>query len=609
MAKVQNLFNRYKKANVIVMTVLIVIAYVGKLAKLSSAFDISMLLVAILGGIPLLLRALSALRFKVISIELLVSIAIISAIIISEYSEAGIVVWLFSFGDLLEEVTLAKTRDSIKELVDLAPKTAIRITDLSAKEQEEVTIDEVEVADQLLVKTGSQIPVDGHVISGTGYVNEASITGESKTAHKRKTSNVFAGTILESGTLIVKAERVGEDTTFGRLIELVEEAQDSQTATQRFIDRFSQYYTPAVLVLALVIGLLTKDFRLAITVLVLGCPGALVIGVPVSTVAGIGSAARQGVMVKGSVVFDELTKVDTFVFDKTGTLTQGQPSVGRIQHFIKDEAEDLKLLASVERESDHPLAKAILSYYGNGEFYSVEKSEIIPGRGIKATVAGKELLIGNEQLLKEQGVNIDKVQLPRISSHVLLAVDGQLYLAIEVSDQLRPDVAETLQTLKKLTKADFILLSGDDQKVAEAVVAELGFTKVYGNLLPKVKADFVKELRAKGHHVAFVGDGINDSPALSTANVAIAMGGGTEVAIETSDIVLVKSQFSKLAVATSYAKKTIGNMYQNIVIALATVVLLFIGLFTGYIYMASGMLVHEFSILIVILNSMRLIKK
>lgn len=609
MTLIQNFFNSNKKWLVVTMTILVGIAYLANFNGYPQLFNIAMLTVAVMGGIPIVLRAVSALRYKIISIELLVSIAVISAIVISEFSEAGIVIWLFTIGDVLEAMTLAKTRNAIKALVQMAPKKAIKITDDITKTQQEVAIDDVVVGDQLLVKPGSQVPVDGHVINGSGHVNEASITGESKPSHKQVNSHVFAGTVLESGTLFVEAEKVGEDTAFGKLIEIVEEAQDSQTATQRFIDRFSQRYTPFVLMTAIIVGLISQDFKLAITILVLGCPGALVIGVPVSTVTGIGSAAKQGIIVKGSSVLDELRKVNTFVFDKTGTLTTGQPNVGDVQNFAGRQQDNLKILASVEHYSDHPLAKAILNYYSATDFFEVAESKIIDGRGIQAVINGDDVLVGNERLLNEHSIATTPVHLPETSSHVLLAVNGQLRLALEVKDPLRPNVSEALTQLRKLNQAELILLSGDNQSVAEATVAGLEFAKVQGNFLPEDKASYIQQLRMKGRRVAFVGDGINGSPALAAANVGIAMGSGTDVAIETADIVLVQSQISKLAFTVKYAKSVIRNMYQNIAIAILTVILLFIGLFTGYIYMASGMLVHELSILIVVLNGMRLLKK
>lgn len=606
MITIQNWFSEHKKHLTISMTVLVAIAYLSRLTPYN-LYNVSMIAIAALGGIPILLRAASALRYKIVSIEFLVSIAVISALFTGEYSEAGIVIWLFSLGDLLEEATLAKSRQSIKDLVNLAPKTALKITDLDSKTSEEVDVDEVEVGDLLLVKTGSQVPVDGSVYQGDGHVNEASITGESKPSHKEAGTSVYAGTSLESGTLIVQAEKVGEDTTFGRLIELVEEAQDSKTKVQKLIDRFSQYYTPFVLLLALVVGFFTKDVRLATTILVLGCPGALVIGVPISTVTGIGSSAKSGIIAKGSAALDQLTKIDTFVFDKTGTLTTGKPSVSQVVNLTGNERDNLQLLASLEAESDHPLAKAINAYYG-GDLFPVAKSEVVAGRGLAAQVNGANLLVGNERLMSENGIATTGIDLDPTGSHVYLAVNGKLALALAIADTLRSDALEQLAALRKLKPYKFVLLSGDQQTVVDAVARELNFDEAHGNLLPADKAAYIKSLQAGGHQVAFIGDGINDSPALATADLAIAMGSGTDVAIDVSDLVLVKDQFSQLPTAVRFANKTIANMRQNIAISLLTVALLFIGLFAGYVEMGLGMLIHELSILVVTANGMRLLR-
>src|SRR5690625_2593887 len=268
----------------------------------------------------------------------------------------------------------------------MAPESALRLTENG--EYEEIEVDDVDEGDLLLVKTGGKVPVDGTVLSGEGHINEASITGEAIPVEKEKGSQVFAGTILENGTIQIRADRVGEDTTFGRIIELVEEAQDSKSEAERFIDKFSKYYTPAVLIISLIVWILSKDIELSITILVLGCPGALVIGVPVSNVAGIGNGARHGVLLKGSEVIHDFSRVDTIVFDKTGTLTVGNPEVVEKEFYGKDIEEVLGYLASVERESDHPLAKAVLQDIGETTFSTIEETEVVKGGGIVAKVNG-----------------------------------------------------------------------------------------------------------------------------------------------------------------------------------------------------------------------------
>ncbi|QGF39827.1 cadmium-translocating P-type ATPase [Limosilactobacillus gastricus] len=606
MSRIQKFYLDHQRLVLIVMTTLLAVAYLGKFYFGMMIYQLAMILVALIGVIPLVIRAGESLRYKIISIESLVSLAVIGAFVIGEYNEAGIVVWLFTFGDWLETITLNKTRQSIRELTALAPQTALRINGHQAPE--EVDIDEVEPGDQLLVKTGSQIPVDGSVVAGDGHVNEASLTGESVPVHKRVQDSVSAGTILTSGTLTVMTEQVGEDTIFGKLIELVENAQDSQTQTQRLIDRFSQFYTPLVLVLAVLVGLISRDLSLAITVLVLGCPGALVIGVPVSTVAGIGTAAKKGIVVKGGRVLESLRKVDTLVFDKTGTLTVGKPQVETVQNINGDLNNNWRLLASLESESNHPLAHAILEAYPGEDFDPIDHSEIIEGRGIVAQINGQEVLVGNERLMTESGISLAQLSLPAESTHVLMAVNRQLRLGIAVMDVLRPEVASILKEFKEKQHYQLVVLSGDHQAVTESVMRQVPIDLVRGDLLPADKQAVIKQLQDAGHQVAFIGDGINDSPAITQANVGIAMGSGTEAAIEIADVVLVRSTLEQLKMALSYSKRTVRNMRQNITIAILTVVLLLIGLIAGYIYMASGMLVHELSILIVILNGMRLIR-
>ncbi len=606
MSRIQKFYLDHQRLVLIVMTTLLAVAYLGKFYFGMMIYQLAMILVALIGVIPLVIRAGESLRYKIISIESLVSLAVVGAFVIGEYNEAGIVVWLFTFGDWLETITLNKTRQSIRELTALAPQTALRIN--GHQDPEEVDIDEVEPGDQLLVKTGSQIPVDGLVVAGDGHVNEASLTGESVPVHKRVQDSVSAGTILTSGTLTVMTEQVGEDTIFGKLIELVENAQDSQTQTQRLIDRFSQFYTPLVLVLAVLVGLISRDLSLAITVLVLGCPGALVIGVPVSTVAGIGTAAKKGIVVKGGKVLESLRKVDTLVFDKTGTLTVGKPQVETVKNINGDLTNNWRLLASLESESNHPLAHAILETYPGEDFDPIDHSEIIEGRGIVAQINGQEVLVGNERLMTESGISLAQLSLPAESTHVLMAVNRQLRLGIAVMDVLRPEVASILKEFKEKHHYQLVVLSGDHQAVTESVMRQVPIDLVRGDLLPADKQAVIKQLQEAGHQVAFIGDGINDSPALTQANVGIAMGSGTEAAIEIADVVLVRSSLEQLKMALSYSKRTVRNMRQNITIAILTVVMLLIGLIAGYIYMALGMLVHELSILIVILNGMRLIR-
>ena len=331
----QSYILRKKKEITLFCGILLVIAFTGKFGFKNEVLALWALAAASITGVaPIAIQAWQALKVKVVSIDLLVTIAVAGAFLIKNLEESAIVTFLFLFGAFLEQRTLNKTRSAIKELTEMAPESALKL--MENGEFAEVKIDEVAVGDILLVKTGAKVPVDGSVLSGEGYVNEASITGESLPVSKEKGAKIYAGTILENGTLQIVAERVGEDTTFARIIELVEEAQDAKSKTERFIDRFAKYYTPAVLILAFIVWIISQNTELAITILVLGCPGALVIGVPVSNVAGIGNGARHGILLKGSEVIEDFSKVDTIVFDKTGTLTMGKPKVTEKEFYAED---------------------------------------------------------------------------------------------------------------------------------------------------------------------------------------------------------------------------------------------------------------------------------
>lgn len=598
----------------LISAVLIALAFTAELGfKNEDIFLWALVLASVFGILPIAIQAFQALRVKVVSIDLLVTIAVLGAFIIRNFEESAIVTFLFLFGGYLEQRTLNKTRSAIRELTEMAPESALKR--MESGEFEEVEVDEVDVGDVLLVKTGAKVPVDGTVSSGEGHINEASITGEPVPAGKKEGSQVYAGTILENGTLQIVADRVGEDTTFGRIVELVEEAQDSKSEAERFIDRFAKYYTPLVLLLGLVVGLIFWNFELAITILVLGCPGALVIGVPVSNVAGIGNGARNGVLLKGSEVIHDFSKTDTIVFDKTGTLTVGNPKVADTAAYADNMDEVYAYLASVENESDHPLAKAIVEHIGAPNFYDVQDTNVVKGGGIVATVEGHRIAVGNVALMEQENIQLSEKARNDIAefeqngnSLVLTAVDGELKALMGIRDKIRPGVKEDLERLKKLGVKNLVVLSGDNPGTVALVARELGLTEAHGNMLPEDKAAYIKALQAKGKIVAFVGDGVNDSPSLALAEIGIAMGSGTDVAIETSDVVLMNSDFGRLPHALGLTKATAANMRQNIFIAVGVVVLLLAGVFLERVNMSIGMLAHEASILVVILNGMRLLR-
>lgn len=613
--KMNLFFRKYTNLAMWVSGVLTFVAImISHIVEKEILINVLYIMAFLLAGLPILFRAIQGLRFKVVGIEVLVSIAVIGACFIGEFSEAAIVTFLFQFGSYLEQKTMAKTRSAIKALTKLAPTTAWRIAD---GEVEEIDVDEVEEGDRLLIKTGGQIPADGIVVKGDGYVNEASITGESSPRHKTEGTTLYAGTILESGTLEMEATKVGEETTFSKIIELVEEAQDAKSPIERFIDRFAKYYTPAVVGIAVLIFLITRNIDTAITVLVLACPGALVIGAPIANVSGIGRGAKKGVLLKGGDSVHTFAKTNTILFDKTGTLTVGEPQVTKIYSYCDENKieEILSMTASAELASDHPLAKAILQYVKKKEIYFEQNANVVTekGLGLTAKIKEHEVQVGSQKLMENHKIEMTEQQKKEIFSAqkqgattVLVAVDGILSLLFAISDALKPEVKKNIQELRKMGVRKIAMLTGDNAHTAAAIAKEAGITEVYSECLPQDKVKLLQKMKAEGSIVTFVGDGINDSPALMAADTGIAMGSGTDVAVESSDVVLIHSDLNSLVTALHLAKQTERIMYQNIAIAVGTVFLLLIGLFAGYIHMALGMLIHEASILVVIFNAMRL---
>lgn len=614
----RKLFRFFKKNEnlfTFISGILILLAFiVYKFYALVALRNILYLFVVVLCGLPILQRAISGLKYKAIGIEVLVSIAVIAALFIGEYTESAMVTFLFQLGSYLEERTLKKTRSSIKILTQMAPETALLLD--QSGEYSTVDVDEVEVNDLLLVKVGSKIPVDGFISSGEGYFNEASINGESKLAFKEVGDRVFAGTILDSGLVKIKATRVGEDTTFSKIIELVEEAQDAKSPEEKFINRFAKYYTPAVIVLSIFVYIFTRSINTAITVLVLACPGALVIGAPVANVAGIGTGAKNNILLKGGESISNYAKSDIFIFDKTGTLTEGKPNIVDIFYYIENQDYALRLLASIENSSDHPLAKSITNYAKekNIDFDENILTNTHKGLGMSAVVENKEILVGNERLMNENNIFLTATQKNNLStiqskggSVVILSENKNILMIVGISDKIKANSSEMIKELKSLGVKKTVMLTGDNEKTAESVGDAIGIDDIRANLLPEDKLNIVKDFQKEGYKVAFVGDGINDSPALSQSNTGIAMGGGTDVAIEISDVVLIKSDLESVTKSFYLAKKTMNIMKQNIVVAIGTVIFLILGLFLGYVHMAIGMLVHEASILAVILNAMRLL--
>ncbi|GAB2476025.1 cation-translocating P-type ATPase [Luteococcus sediminum] len=581
--------------------------------------DVFMLAAAVVAGYGIAAKAIRALTARVVGIDLLVSVAAIGAVIVGNFWEAAAVTFLFAIGHALEAATLNKTRSALAELVAVAPDSAVVMRD---GEQQEIPAGQVRTGEVVLVKNGAKVPVDGTVVAGTGALDEASITGESIPVEKTEGDEVFAGTVSRGGFLQVVATGIGADTTLARIIHRVEEAQDAKAKTQAFIDRFSRWYTPAVMVLALVAGLVSGDVVLALTLLVIGCPGALVISIPVAIVAGIGRAARNGILIKGGEYLETSAKISAVAVDKTGTLTEGRPELTDVVvlDLALDRREVLRWAAAAESGSEHPLARPILETAhaeGVGPQGVPGAVTPVPGKGIVSEVDGRRVLIGNAPLLEQYGI-AETAEASRAAqglaaagrTPMIVAVDDTAIGVVAVADQIRQDAPEMVSRLHRAGVEKVVMLTGDTRLVAEAVGKATGIDEIHASLLPEDKLDVVTQLQRAGHTVAMVGDGVNDAPALATANIGVAMGAaGSAVAVETADIALMGDNLLKLPEGIGLAKRTVSVMRQNIAIALVTVVLLLAGVFAGGVTMSVGMLVHEASVLVVIVNAMRLLRK
>lgn len=612
MLQIQKFYKQHQKLVVSMMACLIIFA-----SLLLHGFNIfylsqiMMLIASIIGFIPIFINAFSAIQAKIISIELLITLATFGAFFIQEFSEAAIVTFLFLLGNLLESFTLKKTRSEIKKLTEMAPKKAILIN--HDQTQTEISIDQLQINNQIIVKPGSKIPADGTIIDGQGLINESNITGEAKPVKKTNLDQVYSGTDLSDGSLIVKVDKIGRDTTFGKIINLVEEAQDKKSHRQKLIDQFAKYYTPFVLILAFLVGLISMNLKLAITIMVLGCPGALIIGVPVSTVAGIGAGAKKKILFKGGQAITQLNQIDHAVLDKTGTITTGEPTVENFILLRGSKTNLNQILYTAESESNHPLARAILKFTDSATKIKFDQINTIIGQGIKIKLTNDTYLIGNQKLISDSTnnqVNLDNQIKSLEDQHktiVIISNLDQSELAIlAIRDHIRSEAHQALTNLKKQGIKNVTVLSGDSNASVNALVDELPVDQGYGQLLPEDKVNYVKELQANHHQVLFVGDGINDGPAISNADIGIAMGSGTDVSIDISDVVLINSNLNDLSIAKKIAQKTYHNMNQNIFISLFTVLALLIGVYFSVIEMGNGMLLHEISILVVILNAIRL---
>ena len=601
----------------IASTVALVVAY--GLGKLIPGAEMWLFTLAMLFGlVPIARRAImAALSGTPFSIEMLMTIAAVGAIAIKATEEAAVVVVLFLIGELLEGVAAGRARASIQSLTALVPKTAFLEKD---GRTQEVPADSLAIDAVILVRPGDRIPADGTILSGESTIDESPVTGESTPVRKAVGADVFAGTVNGEAALRVKVSAEAADNTIARVVRLVEEAQESKAPTERFIDRFSRYYTPGVVVVAALVAILpplvagaswNEWIYKGLAILLIGCPCALVISTPAAIAASLASGARRGLLLKGGVVLEGLGKITAVAFDKTGTLTEGKPKVTDILGFGLPEAEVLKLSAALETGSSHPLAKAILDKADGVAIPAVADARALGGKGVAGRVEGRDVLLASPKAAAEQTA-LTPDQLERIAALngegktvSVLVVDGVIAGALAMRDEPRTDARAGLEKLAA-RGIRTVMLTGDNARTAEAIGRQLGI-EVRADLLPQDKQRIVGEMQKDGLKVAKVGDGINDAPALAAADIGIAMGGGTDVALETADAAVLHGRVSDVAEMIDLSNRTMRNILQNIVIALGLKAVFLVTTVIGITGLWPAILADTGATVLVTINALRLL--
>lgn len=584
------------------------------------------ILAIIIGGYDLFKEGFSDLIKLDFSMESLMTIAIIGAAFIGEWAEGSIVVILFAISEALERFSMDKARQSIRSLMDIAPKEAlIRRNNV----EQLISVDKIDIDDIMIIKPGQKIAMDGLVINGHSSVNQAAITGESVPVEKQLDDEVFAGTLNEEGVLEVRVTKKVTDTTIAKIIHLVEEAQGERAPAQAFVDKFAKYYTPFIIIMALMIvvvpplffgGDWNKWLYQGLSILVVGCPCSLVISTPVSIVSAIGNAAKNGVLVKGGVYLEEIGHLRAIAFDKTGTLTKGKPVV---TDFITTSSDTginyLSIISSLESLSQHPLASAILNEADktNVDYKSIqiEDFQSITGKGLTGIYQNIRYYIGNPKLfsasvIEETAVKVQYRQFQEQGKTAMyFGTDEQILGVIAVADEVRDSSADVISELHKLSIEHTIMLTGDNTKTAESIGRQLGVTEIKGDLMPQEKLDSIKALRTTYNKVAMVGDGINDAPALAASTVGIAMGGaGTDTALETADVALMGDDLQKLPFIVRLSRQTLKVIKQNITFSLGIKLLALLLVIPGWLTLWIAIVADMGATLLVTLNGLRLMK-
>jgi Cd2+/Zn2+-exporting ATPase len=616
--------NNNENGLIIFSGVLIALGFIGSFNGISEVISTILYAVAMLiSGYKPVKSAFYAIKSRSLDMNVLMSAAAIGAALIGEWLEGATVVWLFAIGNFLQTRSIERTRNSIRNLMDLAPPEAwVKVgSEIIKKPVEEISVD-----DTIVVKPGDKISLDGEIIQGESSVNQAPITGESIPVDKEIGDTVYAGTINENGSLEIKVTKLVEDTTISKIIHLVEEAQEQKAPTEAFVDKFATIYTPIVFISALVIMVLPpllgfgtwgEWFYKGLELLVVACPCALVISTPVAIVSAIGNAAKNGVLIKGGTFLEIAGAITAIAFDKTGTLTEGKPKVSEIKALNVSEKELLSIALTLEDYSTHPIAKAIVEYANEKEIQpkNGELFKNILGKGVQATIEGDIFYAGNPKLFEESNVSLDNVKnhvqelQNKGKTVIIIGTQHQIIGMIAVSDTIRKTTASALNVLKQSGVNQTVMLTGDNEGTAKMIASEAHINRYFAELLPDDKVDAIKKLQNEGHKVAMVGDGINDAPALATADLGIAMGGaGTDTAMETADIILMADNLDKLPYTMNLSRKALTIIKQNIWFSIIIKVIALVLIFPGWLTLWMAVLSDTGAALIVILNALRLLK-
>lgn len=580
-------------------------------------FDFAIIPLLLGGGFVVWSTLEATFKLRKITAGIMVVLALVGTTYMGEYLAGAIVAFMMIFGEFLEDVTLDKTRNAVKALIKLVPNVARKKID---GEYQEVSLKKIRVGDLLLVKPGERIAVDGVVISGQAAVNEASITGESMPVDKTVGDRVYVGTLNETGVLEIKTEKIGSDTTLGKIIKTVRQAQENKGEVQKTADQFAKWFTPIILLICIIVWFTTYDLMRVMTILVIACPCALVLATPTAVVASVGNAAKKGILIKGGITLERAARITTVCMDKTGTITEGRPQVVDLKCFGETrESELLTVTATVEKNSQHPIAKAILACAaakGINNIPDAADFSMMFGRGIRVRHDNSNMEVSNSKALEDSDLKYPQAVVNYLNeqeSHGRTALvvirDNVVIGGLAVADTVRENMPNAVNQIRATGVKRIIMLTGDNEVTARSIAGQIGITEYQANLLPEDKLNIIKRLRDEGEVVAMIGDGVNDAPALTLADIGIAMGAiGTDVAIESSDIALMADDMLMVSETLGLSKKTYQIIQQNIwffavIVNVAGVTLSGLGFLTPII----GAIIHNISSIFVVLNSARML--